>query len=197
MTHEEIIGNSRVLITAGSETTATLLSGATFHLLRNPATLQRVQSEVRIVFKKEEDITLRSVSTPHLLPYLEAVLQESLRCYPSIPATLPRITGTGGAVIDGNHVPRNVRTKTPPHVNHFPNRSWIFSRSPLASTNGLATAIPPTSPRRTRLPRSAGFPMRQRDTVVMKKRRCSLFLWGLGVVLGKGKSTPPLPYGIK
>lgn len=109
MSYEEIISNSRVLLTAGSETIATLLSGATYFLLQNPTILHRVQSEVRAVFKNEEDITLRSVTTPSLLPYLEAVLQESLRCYPSVPATLPRITGPEGALIDGKLVPGNVR----------------------------------------------------------------------------------------
>jgi hypothetical protein len=109
MTRKEIIATSRVLLTAGSETTATLLSGATYYLLKNPAVLHRVQSEVREAFKTADDITLRSVSTPGLLPYLEAVLQESFRCYPSIPATLPRITGPEGALIDGNFVPGNVR----------------------------------------------------------------------------------------
>lgn len=108
MTRQEVISNMRILLTAGSETTATLLSGATYHLLQNPAVLQRVQLEIRRAFKSEEDITVRSVSKPDLLPYLEAVLQESLRCYPSIPAILPRITGPEGALIDGNFVPSNV-----------------------------------------------------------------------------------------
>jgi len=108
MTRQEIINTSRVLLTAGSET-ATLLSGATYYLLQNPAVLHRVQSEVREAFKSVDDITLRSVSTPGLLPYLEAVLHESFRCYPSIPATLPRITGPEGALIDGNFAPGNVR----------------------------------------------------------------------------------------
>ena len=71
MSYQEIISNSSVLLTAGSETTATLLSGATYFLLQNPAVLQRVQSEIRRVFKNGEDITLRSVNTPSLLPYLE------------------------------------------------------------------------------------------------------------------------------
>ena len=109
MTRQEIISTSRVLLTAGSETTATLLSGATYYLLQDPALLHRVQSEVRKAFRTVDDITLRSVGTPGLLPYLEAVLQESLRCYPPIPATLPRITSPGGSLIDGNFVPGNVR----------------------------------------------------------------------------------------
>lgn len=106
---QEIVPNSRILLTAGSETTATLLSGATYYLLQNPDFLRRVQLELRTVFKKEEEITLRSVSTPSLLPYLEATIQESFRCYPSVPAILPRRTGPEGAVIDGKFVPGNVR----------------------------------------------------------------------------------------
>ena len=109
MTRPEIISNARVLLTAGSETTATFLSGATYHLLRHPAALHYAQSEVRNAFRNSEDITLRSVSTPSRLPYLEAVIQESLRCYPSIPATLPRRTGPDGAIIDGHFVPGDVR----------------------------------------------------------------------------------------
>ncbi|KAL9065553.1 MAG: hypothetical protein Q9161_008157 [Pseudevernia consocians] len=90
-------------------TTFDVIGGVTYFMLQNPAVLHRVQKEVRETFKKEDDITLRSVSTPSSLTYMEAVLQESLRCYPSIPATLPRITGPEGALIDGNYVPAKVR----------------------------------------------------------------------------------------
>ena len=47
MSRPEIIANSSVLIVAGSETTATLLSGATYYLLQNPTKLARLQDEVR------------------------------------------------------------------------------------------------------------------------------------------------------
>ncbi|MCJ1352148.1 MAG: hypothetical protein MMC33_002132 [Icmadophila ericetorum] len=108
MTRKEIIGTSRVLLIGGSETTATLLSGATYYILQNRAILHRVQSEVREAFKTADDITFRSVSKPDMLPYMDAVLQESLRCYPPVPAILPRKTGPEGALIDGNYVPRNI-----------------------------------------------------------------------------------------
>lgn len=107
MTREEIISNAGTLLIAGSETTATLLSGATFHLLANPRTLEKVQVEVRRAFQSEDEITLLSVGTPGRLPYMEAVLTESLRVYPPVPASLPRVTGPGGEMIDGNFVPPN------------------------------------------------------------------------------------------
>ncbi|KAL9018606.1 MAG: hypothetical protein Q9185_004122 [Variospora sp. 1 TL-2023] len=107
MTRDEIIGTSRVMLVAGSETTATLLAGATYQLLQNPSMMRRAQSEVRGKFKNAEDITLRAVSTPGLLPYLEAVLRETLRFHPPVPATLPRKVGPSGAIIGGCFVPAN------------------------------------------------------------------------------------------
>ncbi|KAI4196898.1 MAG: hypothetical protein LQ348_002221 [Seirophora lacunosa] len=108
MNRDEIIGTSRVMLVAGAETTATLLGGATYILLQNPSMMHRAQSEVRGTFKNADDITLRAVSTPGLLPYLDAVLQESLRCRPPVPAAFPRKVGPSGAVIEGRFVPANV-----------------------------------------------------------------------------------------
>lgn len=107
MTREEIISNSGALLIAGSETTATLLSGATYHLLSNPVALKKLQVEIRESFQSEDEITPLSVRNPSKLPYMEAVLMESLRIYPPIPASLPRMIGSMGDVIDGHFVPAN------------------------------------------------------------------------------------------
>ena len=97
------------MLTAGSETTATHLCGATWLLLPHTEALRRVQNEVRNTFESADEITFRSIGMSGRLPYLDAVIQETFRCYPSLPAALPRITGLGGATIDGNYVPGNVR----------------------------------------------------------------------------------------
>ena len=102
---EEIIVNAGLLIVAGSETTATLLSGATYFLLTNTAALDRVCKEVRSAFQNEGDITFTTVTR---LPYLHAVLEESLRLYPPVPITQPRRTLPDGNVIDGHFVPGKV-----------------------------------------------------------------------------------------
>lgn len=108
MTREEIISNSGFLLIAGSETTATLLSGATYHLLSNPNVLKKLQAEVRHAFQSEDEITPLSARSPGKLPYMEAVLTESLRMHPPLPASLPRIIGSTGDLIDGRFVPPNV-----------------------------------------------------------------------------------------
>ncbi|PGH01470.1 hypothetical protein AJ79_07908 [Helicocarpus griseus UAMH5409] len=102
MSIEEIEANANILIVAGSETTASLLSGCTFFLLTHPKVYQKFVDEIRGAFQHEADITVQSVSK---LPYVLAVLDESLRMYPPTPNVLPRSVPQGGAIIDGKFVP--------------------------------------------------------------------------------------------
>ncbi|KAF2098821.1 cytochrome P450 [Rhizodiscina lignyota] len=100
----QLMQNSSNLIIAGSETTATALTGVTYLLLKNPDALRKVVDEVRSSFTSEEEITLLSVSS---LTYMLACLNEALRLYPPIAVGLPRIVPKGGAVVAGVFVPED------------------------------------------------------------------------------------------
>ncbi|PLB55889.1 benzoate 4-monooxygenase cytochrome P450 [Aspergillus steynii IBT 23096] len=102
MTVNEMEANADLLIIAGSETTASVLSGCVYYLLKNPAVHQKLLYEIRGAFDKDEDINLMSIGK---LSYLHAVLEESLRLYPPVPAILPRRVPQGGALINGEFVP--------------------------------------------------------------------------------------------
>ncbi|KAL8723839.1 MAG: hypothetical protein Q9181_007146 [Wetmoreana brouardii] len=117
MTREEIIATSGILIIAGSETTATLLSGATFLLLKNPLCLAKVVDEVRSAFIHASDFTSASVAAR--LPYLNACLEESLRLYPPVPTVLPRRTGPEGDIINGQFAPPNTSVGVHPWSAHL------------------------------------------------------------------------------
>ena len=95
------------LIVGGSETTATLLSGVTYYLLKTPHAYKKLCVEVRSAFTSNDQITL--VATGQL-QYLAAVLEEGLRIFPPVPASLPRVVPEEGEVIDGEHVPAGVST---------------------------------------------------------------------------------------
>lgn len=97
--------NSSTLVAAGSETTATLLSGLTFYLLTNPHTMKTLTEEVRSAFKSDEEIDFSSANN---LPYLRACIEEALRIYPPTPSGLPRVVPKGGATICGQYVPEDV-----------------------------------------------------------------------------------------
>ncbi|KAL4760558.1 cytochrome P450 [Aspergillus foveolatus] len=102
LTDSEIVSNSNILIIAGSETTATLLSGVTYWILRSPRVLSRVVCEVRSAMKSEADITIQKVSTE--LPYLLACFDEAFRLYPPVPTGLQRRT-LAPTLISGYEIP--------------------------------------------------------------------------------------------
>lgn len=76
MSTGEIVENANILIIAGSETTATQLSGATFHLLTNRDKYDKLVKEIRSSFASEDEITLLGVNN---LEYMNAVFEESFR----------------------------------------------------------------------------------------------------------------------
>lgn len=103
MSDIEIMANSSVLVGAGSETTATALSGLFFHLSQNPDICQLLKDEIRSTFSDEAQITMRSTEP---LPYLKACLEETLRCYPPAPQIPTRISP--GDYIHGHYIPAGV-----------------------------------------------------------------------------------------
>lgn len=90
LSDDELVANAKILIIAGSETTATLLSGVTYWLLRNPDKLEKAITETRSVMKSEADITSTSAATK--LPYMLACIEEAFRLYPPVPTSLQRMS---------------------------------------------------------------------------------------------------------
>ncbi|KAJ5207061.1 Cytochrome P450 E-class group I [Penicillium cf. griseofulvum] len=114
----DMIATGSLLIIAGSETTATVLSGVTYLLLRNPRVLKKLQDEIRSTFTTEKEITLESCNK---LEYCLAVLTEALRVYPPVPIGLPRVVDSQGDMIAGNWVPGGTVVSVPQlAANHSP-----------------------------------------------------------------------------
>jgi cytochrome P450 len=105
MTREEIIETSALLIVAGSETSATCLSGVMFYLLKNPATLDKLTNEIRNSFPDINEMSMQKLAK---CQYLNACLQEALRMYPPAPSMLSRKILPGGGMINGYFIPENV-----------------------------------------------------------------------------------------
>ena len=103
MSKGQLDSNANLILTAGSETTATLLSGATYLLLKNPSKLAKLTQEIRTTWKSYNDITLSEVNNS--APYLIATLNESLRYFPPVPTGFERRIQKGGEVISGVYIP--------------------------------------------------------------------------------------------
>lgn len=106
LTLDEMHTNAELFMLAGTETTASLLSGLIYHLLVNPDKKKILTNEIRNRFKTYQDITFEALAQ---LEYLNACLREAHRAYPSIPTGLPRVVAQGGNVILGKYIPEGTR----------------------------------------------------------------------------------------
>lgn len=97
--------NMTIIIVAGSETTASALTGIVRELLQNQGALHRVTQEIRSAFGEEGDIKV--ASTGHL-PYLNAVISEGLRIAPPTVIGIPRVVPEEGDIVCGQWVPGGV-----------------------------------------------------------------------------------------
>jgi averantin hydroxylase len=113
MTKEEMVNNASILVLGGSETTATLLSGTVYLLLKHPAELKKLNEEVRRSFQDESEIDLVSIGR---LSYLGAVLDEAMRVYPPAPNMGNRLVPMPGVEICGEWVPGGVSTHLLSHI---------------------------------------------------------------------------------
>ncbi|KAL3626502.1 hypothetical protein CASFOL_030051 [Castilleja foliolosa] len=85
---------------AGADTTAATLTWAMTALIKNPNTLQKAQEEIRSSIGKKGNVNEDDIEK---LPYLKAVVKETLRLYPPAPLSLPRETRTS-CIINGYEI---------------------------------------------------------------------------------------------
>lgn len=162
-----LINNS--LIVAGSETSATLLSGCIFYLCTAPHVMSRLVAEIRSNFKQDSDMTFRAVEE---LKYMNAVMEESLRIYPPFVTSLSRLVPQGGAAVDGHFLPEDVSLYVSLQYVIFVTCVLIPTR-PLWHVTITPHTIPsPTSPSQTSLSQSAGWTQTQ-SLRMIRKMLCS------------------------
>ncbi|KAF1924082.1 cytochrome P450 [Didymella exigua CBS 183.55] len=110
LSRDEMNSNATLFMTAGTETTATFLSGLTYNLLKNPDKMEKVCKEIRTTFRDESEMTMEAIAA---LPYLAACLKESFRVYPSVPSGLLHLTPANGSTICGQFIPPNTIVSAP------------------------------------------------------------------------------------
>jgi cytochrome P450 len=118
---KEMHSNAITLLVAGSETTATTLTGTTYLLLKHPDAYVKLVHEIRSSFSISKDITIDAVNK---LPYLIACFQETLRFYPPVPTGFPRVVPPGGGTISGMYVPGGTAVYVSQHATNHSERNF-------------------------------------------------------------------------
>ncbi|KNE58124.1 hypothetical protein AMAG_04942 [Allomyces macrogynus ATCC 38327] len=110
-TREDLRSDTIVFFVGGHDTTSNALTAAIYLLARHPAVQDRVRAEVLAAL---DDVhpTCPVDEFPYLtndqatrVPFLTAIIKETLRLYPSIPTIAPRITTTTVTMSDGTVLP--------------------------------------------------------------------------------------------
>lgn len=153
LSQAEIDSNSFFLMNAGSETTATALSGVTYHLLRNVTVLRKLQDEIRGKFATYDEITLAAVNDA---PYLIATLSEGLRTFPPAAAGFGRVSPKGGELISGYYIPEGTVVSVSHHAAYRSERNF---KNPNSFVPERWSVIPVPAPTSSVIdaPRSLGW----------------------------------------
>ncbi|CAK9138398.1 unnamed protein product [Ilex paraguariensis] len=102
---------------AGSETTSSTIEWAMTELLHNPSSMRKINEELDHVIGSKRKVQESDIDG---LPYLQAVVKETLRLHPPIPLLLPRST-TQDTNYMGYLIPRNTQVLV---------NAWAIGRDP-------------------------------------------------------------------
>ncbi|GJR28068.1 cytochrome P450 93A3-like protein [Tanacetum coccineum] len=93
------------IIVAGTETSASTLEWALAELINNPNIMKRVTKEIHQVVGENRLVQESDILN---LPYLQAIVKETLRLHPAVPI-IPRISSQD-CTVGGYHIPANTNT---------------------------------------------------------------------------------------
>jgi cytochrome P450 len=116
----------RLVIVAGSDTTASAIAGFFYYLALYPAVYKKLQHTLDGYFPGGDAEYTNAVGSR--IPYLDAVIHETLRLQPPAPIGPPRETPPEGLTIDGVFIPGCTTISVP---NYTINRDERYYGSPL------------------------------------------------------------------
>lgn len=99
LTFKEILDEAQVYIVAGSETASITMTYLVWAVCKDPAIKAKLVHELMQLPDNYEDSDLQK------LPYMNQVIEETLRLYCVAPSALPRLMPAGGATLAGYYLP--------------------------------------------------------------------------------------------
>lgn len=112
-----LYGESRLIISAGSETTSTALTFIFMQLATHPCYMRAI--------RKEHRSNLSDYHCSKSLPLLDAVINESMRLWPSLFFGPQRVTPPEGVTINGRFIPGDTIVHVPPFTLNRDVRNFV------------------------------------------------------------------------
>ncbi|GKZ19409.1 hypothetical protein AbraIFM66951_011019 [Aspergillus brasiliensis] len=108
-----LAGDSRLIIVAGSDTTASTLVSLFYELAHRPEEVEKLRAELAPYVN--EDGILGDFYDNEIghLAHLNGAINEAMRLYPAVPSGVQRVTPPEGITVDGVFVPGNTTVINP------------------------------------------------------------------------------------
>ncbi|KAJ9181465.1 hypothetical protein P3X46_009593 [Hevea brasiliensis] len=113
------------MFTAGTDTTTSTLEWAMAELLHNPKELHKVQAEIRSTIGPNKKLQEKDIEN---LPYLKAVIKETLRLHPPLPFLVPHMAMDSCKML-GYYIPKETQILV---------NVWAIGRDPKTWEDPLA-----------------------------------------------------------
>jgi len=123
MGREELTAEALTELIAGSDTTSNSSCAITYYLAHTPHAQARLQQELDEALGSEDD-PVTSFQSTKSLPYLEAVINESLRMHATSGIGLPRLVPEGGLTVCGKTFPAGTCLSVPTYTIHRDKAIW-------------------------------------------------------------------------
>lgn len=112
----ELTAEALTQLIAGSDTTSNTSCAIVYHLATHPDKMRKLQAELDSELEHSEEVPLHS--DVQELPYLQAVINESLRYHSTSAIGLPRTIPEGGATVCGQKFPAGTILSCPAYTIH-------------------------------------------------------------------------------
>lgn len=119
-----VIGACTQNVFAGSDTTSITLNAALFNIITRPEVLSTLRAELDEAGRRGELSDPPEFAEAQKLPYLQAVLKESLRLHPATGLPLWREVPAGGATLCGRYFPAGTSVGVNSWVAHRNRDTW-------------------------------------------------------------------------
>jgi cytochrome P450 len=105
-----LVGDSRLIVVAGSDTTTTALAFACYHLAKDPSQVKKLRAELQNAGYPANPADLSILQN---LDHLNGVINESLRLHPPVPGGVYRLSPPEGLRIGDHFIPGDINILTP------------------------------------------------------------------------------------
>ncbi|UNI22116.1 hypothetical protein JDV02_008036 [Purpureocillium takamizusanense] len=114
--------DARVLIIAGSDTAASAITNTLYFLAKYPAVCEKLQQLLKVIFPAGD--TDWNYAKVKAIPYLDYIINETLRLRPAAPIGFLRETPPQGLQVDDVFIPGGTIVSVPTWAIHRDSRNW-------------------------------------------------------------------------